>query len=215
MRLGIRIGSYGVLFYLGLCNNVAHSDTGPKIKSLIQMQMSGIERQTLDYSCGAASLAILLKHYFDEPIDEKGVLADIVARLPKEQLAAKAVEGFSMRDLKRAAEHLGYSADGLILDHESVFLLEGPVIILLTRKNLNHFVVLKGVNQGKAFLADPTRGHIRIPLFELFEEWQGETLIVGRDHFGLPQHHRLRLPTGRPVAPELEALRSLRSIPIH
>lgn len=213
--MSIRLGIHGLLFYLGLFSDIAHADAGPKIKSLIQIQMSGIERQTLDYSCGAASLAILLRSYFDEPVDEKAVLADIVARLPKEQLTSKVIEGFSMLDLKRTAEHLGYSADGLMLDHDSVFLLEGPVIILLTRKKLNHFVVLKGVSQGKAFLADPTRGHIRIPLFELFEEWQGETLIVGRDHFGLPQHHRLRLPTRRHVAPELEALRSLRSIPVN
>lgn len=36
-----------------------------------QLQMQEIERQTLDYSCGAAALAILLRLYFGHPLHDR------------------------------------------------------------------------------------------------------------------------------------------------
>ncbi len=177
--------------------------------------MQGIERQTLDYSCGAAALALLLSHYFEDPITEGQILADIVLRLPDTAMFERTLEGFSMLDLKMTAENLGYTADGVLLPAESVYALKGPVIILLRRSKLNHFVVLKGVGQGRAFLADPARGHLRLPLFQLFQEWQGEALIVGREGFGVPTQHNLNIPGSRYISPETDAVRTLQRIPIN
>ncbi|EIJ47713.1 hypothetical protein GWL_19540 [Herbaspirillum sp. GW103] len=73
--------------------------------------MQEIERQTLDYSCGAAALAILLRLYFDHPVEEQDVLADIITRLPKPELADRIKHGFSMLDLKQG-HHPGPCAAG-------------------------------------------------------------------------------------------------------
>ena len=192
-----------------------NAGTGPTLKPMSLLKMQGIERQTLDYSCGAAALALLLSRYLEDPITEAQILSEIVLRLSDTAMLERAVEGFSMLDLKLAAENLGYAADGVLLPPESVYALKGPVIILLRRSKLNHFVVLKGVSKGRAFLADPSRGHLRLPLFDLFQEWKGETLIVGREGFGTPASHALRLP-GKPyISPETETVRMLQNIPIN
>ncbi len=179
------------------------------------LQMQDIERQTLDYSCGAAALAILLRSYFGQAVDEEDVLADLISRLSREELAERIKEGFSLLDLKQAAQRLGYSAEGLRLTMAEAMLLQGPVIILLQQEKLKHFVVLKGVTQGRALLADSVRGHVRMPLFELSQQWRGETLVIGRAHFGLPSVHRLALPANDAIAPERESVRALRSLPLN
>ncbi|WP_320173346.1 cysteine peptidase family C39 domain-containing protein [Maridesulfovibrio sp.] len=185
------------------------------LQSMKKLSMKGIEKQTLDYSCGAASLALLLQNYFSDVIDEKTILADITHRLSLDELKVRIEEGFSMLDLKEAAQRLGYMADGVMLKPEHVKLLKGPIIILLHREKTNHFVVLKGSEQGRAFIADPVRGHVRVPLRSLWAEWKGETLVVGRAGFGLPTKHGLTCPKGGRVAPEMETARFMQSLRVY
>jgi predicted double-glycine peptidase len=184
-----------------------------KLKPLNEIRMEGIERQTLDYSCGASALSLLLSKYFEDHRDEQAILMDITFHLTRQEISDRMTDGFSMLDLKNVATRLGYSAEGVMLPQQSVSAIDGPVIILLRRKNLNHFVVLKGVTQGRAFIADPVRGHLRIPLYELFSQWNGETLILGRTGFGLPKEHALSIPVGGGIAPEREVVRALQYAP--
>ncbi|WP_369683666.1 C39 family peptidase [Pseudomonas gingeri] len=186
--------------------------TGPTLRSMSQLKMQGIQRQTLDYSCGAAALSLLLNRYLDDPVTEAQILADIVLRLPESERLERVTDGFSMLDLKSVAENLGYTADGVLLPPQAVHALKGPVIILLRRKQLNHFVVLKGVGQGRAFLADPARGHLRMPLHQLLREWQGETLMVSREGFGLPDQHPLGIPARHYLSPETDTVRILQGL---
>lgn len=183
-----------------------------KLKSLKTLQMRDIKRQTLDYSCGTAALSILLTSYFGDEYKEQTLLADITFRLSQEEMLKRMVDGFSMLDLKKTANGLGYDAEGVILPQEAVTALKGPVIILLKNEEANHFVVLQGVSDRRAFIADPSRGHLRVPLYELFQQWHGETLILGREGFGLPKDHPLAIPTNYGVAPERDVVRSLQSI---
>ncbi len=184
-----------------------------KLKSLKELRMQGIKRQTKDYSCGAAALSILLKNYFEDKHEEQVILSDIVYRLSDKENLERMTEGFSMLDLKKSAQRLGYTADGVLLDQSAITALNGPVIILLRKKELKHFVVLKGATQGRAFIADPSQGHLRISLFELFSQWKGETLIIGREGFGLPKMHGLAIPKGNAAAPERELVRVLQHAP--
>lgn len=185
------------------------------LKSMRQLQMQEIERQTLDYSCGAAALAILLRLYFGHPLHEQDVLADIIVRLPKPELADRIKNGFSMLDLKQSAQRMGYAATGVRLNMEQAMRLKGPVIVLLYRDGLKHFVVLKGIVQGRALLADAVRGHVRLPLHELAQQWHGETLVVGREQFGFSSFHALAPAYGNAVAPEQESVRALRHLPLN
>lgn len=209
-----------VIFLLSFNSGYAEQDKTSHIpyfqlRSLKSMRFEGIDKQTLDYSCGAASLSILLTSYFNERYSEKALLEDIIFRLSDAEMEVRFKEGFSMLDLKLLAERLGYSAIGANLTHEAVMKLKGPVIVLLKKSNLYHFVVLKAADQDSAFIADPVAGHMRLPLHEFFSQWDGETLILGRPEFGLPQVHGLVIPTGRSVAPEKETIRTLKYTPFN
>lgn len=134
-----------IVLLVALFPQAAFSEKLIHLKSMRQMQSEKINKQTFDYSCGAASLAILFRYYFNDDIDEKTILADIVYRLDKNAIEDRARNGFSMLDLKLSAERLGYVADGVKLSLDSVKRLKGPIIILLKTDKENHFVVLKGV----------------------------------------------------------------------
>lgn len=197
-------------------HGIAWAENSPyvKLKSMKLLQMQGIERQALDYSCGAASLSILLSDYFGDEYGEQALLYDMISRLPKNEVDKRISKGFSMLDLKLLLNRLGYQAEGVVLPYTAVPLLDGPVIILLTKgEGLYHFVVLKGVKNGHVFLADPAQGNIRMPMYQLQKEWKGETLIASRYGFGLPQNHDLIVPS-RDVASENEIVRTLRNSPV-
>lgn len=193
-----------------------HSSAGdlPKLKSMQELRLEGIERQTMDYSCGAAALSILLSKYFGDSYEEEDLLSDLIYHLSEEELSESMEKGFSMLDLKRVAERLGYRADGVKLPQGAGAALRGPVLILLRTRGLNHFVVLRGVKENRAFIIDPSRGHIRMQVHELYKYWSGETLILSRDGFGMPTEHALALPNFNRVAPERNSVRALQYSPL-
>lgn len=186
-----------------------------QLRSFNSMKFQHIDKQTMDYSCGAASLAILLSSYFEDTVNEVTLLEDIICRLSDNEMEIRYKEGFSMLDLKHLAERLGYNATGVKLPHTAASKLRGPIIILLKKHKLNHFVVLKGAKLGRAFIADPVAGHIRIPFYDLISEWDGEALILGKAGFGLPREHDLSVPSGKNVAPEQETIRALQHTPFN
>ena len=49
------------------------------------------------------------------------------------------------------------------------------MIIYIEKDGLKHFAVLKGVKNGEAFLADPSRGNLRMHFDEFLEEWRNSS----------------------------------------
>jgi predicted double-glycine peptidase len=180
-----------------------------RIRSWTEMKRDNINMQTLDYSCGAAALSILLQRYFGDNTTEKEILADIMFRLQEEELADRMQDGFSMLDLKYASARLGYEAEGITLHEDQLSHLMGPVIILLRENDIQHFVVLKGISGNKAFITDPVRGNIRMPIFALMSQWNGETLVVDREGLGLLHDHNMKMPLPRDAAPEYDSYRAV------
>ena len=189
--------------------------SGPSVVPMNQLKMQGIGRQTLDYSCGAAALSILLSNYYKIEISEMDVLFDMVLRKNSEDIKIVMNEGFSIYDLKEAVERLGFSASGIILDVNSAAKLNGPVILLFRNKLANHFVVLRGISQGRVFITDPALGHYRLPLHELEKKWKGETLVVERTGFDLPANGEFGIPSGKSVASERDVVRALKNKPLN
>ena len=175
--------------------------------------MEGVQKQTRDYSCGAAAFNILLKNYFDEnSYSEAALLTDIIFRLKEDEFKERLVDGFSMLDLKLLAQRLGYIGHGVMLPKESIAKLKGPVIILLhKRDNFKHFVVLKGAFETTAFIVDPLAGNYSIQLHDLFQQWNGEAFILEQPGFGLPQEHGLLFPKGNAASPQDPAVRALQN----
>src|SRR5688500_15238814 len=59
--------------------------------------------QRYDYSCGAAAMATLLNHYFEDEVSEREILLDITKRLTDAELEARQNEGLPLLDLKRSS----------------------------------------------------------------------------------------------------------------
>jgi predicted double-glycine peptidase len=168
--------------------------------------------QQLDYSCGSAALATLVRYYFRDELTEQDVLRVIFQRLaqaqdPRAELKDRIENGFSMLDLLNAAKDLGYLAAAVRIPIAKLQESQAPVIVRIEKYGFKHFVVLRGVHDHTVYLADPIRGNIRLSIQEFLAEWSGESLFLGKPGFGLPQHHPLALTVEGPARPELEVAR--------
>ena len=115
--------------------------------------------------CGAASLAMVMAYF------EKW--------LPLEQTrqdCAISRDGANAGNILRAARSYGMEAHAYSADVDSVR-EEGPFPCII-HWGFNHFVVLDGFKGGKAYLNDPARGHVIVPMKEFDEQYTGVILVI-------------------------------------
>lgn len=123
--------------------------------SIKERQFRYTERQQYDFSCGSAALSTLLTHHYGDPVKEKAVYTTM---WEKGDHAKIRKEGFSMLDMKRFLESRGYSADGYNATLDKLADAGLPAIVLIRDGRYNHFVVVKGVRDGKVAFGDPAQG---------------------------------------------------------
>lgn len=141
------------------------------LKSVLDFRDENLIRQQYDYSCGAAALATLLHFGLGDPVTEQQIVADLFAGLAQGDAAAREKEGFSLFDLQQVARKRGYKAEGFRLEPQYIAQLNGPVIVFLETLGYKHFAVLKGVRGDRVYLADPSRGNIRMPAYRFLDAW--------------------------------------------
>jgi uncharacterized protein len=171
-----------------------------------------VVKQDYDYSCGAAALATLLTYYFGEETSEQQMLELMNAGLTKAEQARKHFTGYSLLDLQRAARLKGYQAAGFKLTVEQLTQLAAPVIVFVQPMGYKHFAVLRGVDRGRVFLADPVRGNLRMSLGRFLAEWDGIIFVLGKAGEADLTTYPLALPRPDYVQPELQPLRGGRML---
>jgi len=132
--------------------------------------------QRFDYSCGAAAMATLMHYYFGDQVTEADVLTDMIQHLKPGQLEKIEKEGFSLLDLKNFADRRGYQAVGVQINITALPRLKGPVLVYLELVDTKHFAILRGVREDRVFLADPSRGNLRMRVDRFAEEWPPASL---------------------------------------
>jgi predicted double-glycine peptidase len=177
------------------------------IHSWKELRDRNVVIQGFDYSCGAGALATLMRYYFGDNVSEEMILLNILGPMSREEVEDREKNGLSLLDLKLCAERMGYEAAGVKLNYASLPQLKGPVIIHLERRDYRHFAVLKGVRGDRVYLADPSRGNIRMSVDRFAKEWSGICLVLGKPGFGLPQIFPLALGDQEPVQNEMLAAR--------
>ena len=127
----------------------------------------GVIKQSHDNSCGIAALSTLINGTIENShVSEQDVINTI-----KEQSNNVGEEGYSLRDLKIASEKMGYPAEWRKVSDKVLPKIKQPVIVLIgLNTDFPHFVVLKGIENNMAYLADSIRGNIRIPYDELIKD---------------------------------------------
>ena len=143
----------------------------PPSKSVKDLRDQNVVRQRFDFSCGAAALATLLRYGFGESVTERELLAQLFGLLSDQEKTAVRDTGFSLLHLQRVAEARGYQAAGFRLEPEQLAMLRGPVIVFIQPHGYKHFAVLRGVHGDRVYLADPSRGNIRMPAYTFLDGW--------------------------------------------
>ena len=108
----------------------------------------------------AAALATLLRHHYDLDVDETTAFRGMWTRGDQAQIRRL---GFSLLDMQRFLKSRGYTADGFQLPLDKLIEAKLPAIVLISDKGYHHFVVVKGAEDGRILLGDPSRGTRTIP----------------------------------------------------
>jgi predicted double-glycine peptidase len=160
------------------------------VQSLNGIKKRNVIFQRLDYSCGAASLAMLLNHYFGDNVTEEEIIHFILQT--GDLYKIKEQEGFSLLDLKRFTQNRGYQVYGYRMNFGELIALQKPVLIPV-KINFDHFVVFRGMEKERVFLADPVAGNITLPLSRFIQVWTGPIGLVVEKPEQAPQSYPLRI----------------------
>ena len=136
-------------------------------------------RQQYDFSCGSAAVATLLTHHYGFPVSEEAVFRAMYDGGDQRRIQR---EGFSLLDIKQYLDARGFRADGFEASLDQLAEARVPAIVLVREHGYNHFVVIKGVANGKVLFSDPAAGTRILPRAEFAVIWSGGILFVIRSH---------------------------------
>jgi uncharacterized protein len=144
-------------------------------KSIKEARFGATVRQQFDFSCGSAALSTLLTHHYQYPVTEDKVFESMYQSGDQAKIR---VEGFSLLDMKRYLEAHGFEADGFQEPLEKLVSVNIPAIVLVNEGGYNHFVVVKGVRDGRVLLGDPSGGTRAVSESAFQATWVNQVLFV-------------------------------------
>lgn len=148
--------SYSEIIYIN--NHVSNI----KIKSWKELRDYNIEKQDLDFSCGAASIATLINGYYKKSITER----DVLKIMHKEDMMA------SFDDMQKALNKLGFQSKGYAISLETLIKLKIPVIAYIKHRNNDHFTVISGINKNFVRISDPSLGRKTLSIQQFKKMWE-------------------------------------------
>lgn len=158
-----------------------------EVMSWAEIPFRSVVRQRYDFSCGSAAVATLLSYHYGRDTPEAPVFRAMWA-VGDQPIIRKA--GFSMLDIKRYLDAIGYPAEGYRLTLAGLARLGRPGIVLLNLHGYKHFVVVKGVAHDGVLVGDPVLGLTRYSAADFAMAWNGIFLGIVDDH-GRPPRFNL------------------------
>lgn len=149
------------------------------LTSLKERQNKGVVRQNFDYSCGSAALTTLLVYFLGLELDEQRVMSGLLTYGQKEKIIAR--RGFSLADMKRFVSAIGYKSGGFRAEFSDLEALTQPAILRIVHGDFTHFVVLRDIVDGRAFIADPAFGNLTLTQEEFLKVWDNILFLVYAD----------------------------------
>lgn len=145
------------------------------VTSLKEARFKSTMRQQYDFSCGSAAVATLLTHQYDYPVSEQAVFEEMFARGDRQKIQK---EGFSLLDIKLYLQAHGFKADGFEQPLQKLVDSHLPAIVLIAEKGYHHFVVIKGLRDGRILIGDPSNGTRAISRSSFESIWVNKLLFV-------------------------------------
>ncbi len=168
------------------------------VASMKQMRFQTTLRQQYDFSCGSAAVATLLTHHYGHPVSEAFVFQQMYAHGNQAKIRK---EGFSLLDIKRFLAGQGFSADGFELPLQKLVDARLPAIVLVAEKGYHHFVVIKGVADGRILVGDPASGTRSLTRARFESIWSNRLLFVIHGGARAPAFNRVADWRAAPHAP--------------
>jgi hypothetical protein len=147
------------------------------IRTLKEIRGEGVVRQRWDMSCGAAALSTVLTYDFKDDTPETAIVVWILHRVDPVRVQARG--GFSLLDLKHFAQARGYHAEGFSgMSIEDLAAEKTSVITPIRLKGFDHFVVVRGIVEGRVILADPGFGNLTMKVGQFQKLWKNGIVFV-------------------------------------
>lgn len=139
----------------------------------MEKRQHNVVLQQWELSCAAAALATILRYQHGEPVTERSVALGLINRM--EYLdnpdLVRLRRGFSLLDLKRYVDSLGYEGIGLGQMLLPDLFKRAPVIVPVKLRDYPHFVVFRGGTQNTIILTDPAFGNLSISRTKFLNIW--------------------------------------------
>lgn len=150
------------------------------VDSFTARRNSRLVRQGWDRSCGAAALSSVLTHYLDRPSSELAIVVSLLHNTDPQRVREQG--GFSLLDLKRYAEAVGFSAKGYGgLSVEDLVRFGVTSIVAVRIRGYDHFVVFKGRIGDHVLIGDPAFGNLTLTIDKFLTIWpNGIGFVVDR-----------------------------------
>lgn len=168
------------------------------VTSLKGVRFISTLRQQYDFSCGSAAVATLLTHQYNWKVDEATVFRAMFERGDQAKIQQ---EGFSMLDMKRYLDGAGFRAEGMEVSLDELASVGVPAIALIKENGYSHFVVIKGVRDGRVVIGDPAMGTRVLARAEFERFWTNGILLIANERIELAQFNREQDWSVRPKAP--------------
>ena len=149
------------------------------VTSLKEARFRATMRQQFDFSCGSAAIATLLTHQYGVPVTEQMVFENMFSSGDQQKIRR---EGFSLLDMKRFLHSRGFDADGFVQPLDKLAEAGLPAIVLVAEKGYHHFVVIKGLRDGRILIGDPATGTRSMSRRNFESIWVNQLLFVIHNH---------------------------------
>lgn len=168
------------------------------VTSLKEIRFKSTLRQQYDFSCGSAAVATLLSFHYAHPVTEQYVFEQMFVRGDQRKIRK---EGFSLLDIQRFLAAQGFRADGFELPLQKLIDAQLPAIVLVSDKGYQHFVVIKGMRDGRILLGDSASGTRALTRSAFEAIWTNKLLFVIHHYQGAVQFNSVADWRAAPVAP--------------
>jgi predicted double-glycine peptidase len=148
------------------------------LKSWKTLRDQHLVKQNFDYSCGAASLATILRFYGKNVTE-----LQIMQAMGREDGIA------SFEDMAKVLPKFGFKGQGIALSFEQLTHLKVPVVAYLSPEREDHFTVIRGISKDYVWIGDPSWGNRILTRARFLKMWQtrADSNLAGKILVILPQ----------------------------
>ena len=148
-------------------------EVAPPVLSMIELREQNVVLQQWELSCASAALATILRYQHGFPATERLVALGMINR--KEYLSnpdlLRIRQGFSLLDMKRFVDRLGYQGLGLGQLGFEDLIEYAPIIVPVNLQGFPHFVVFRAATSNQVLLADPAFGNVTMSIRKFTDGW--------------------------------------------